>query len=114
MTGVSIRTVALTDGRNPFGPTLTLVGFRTVTKHGKSDGPLSGVHSTARPSGPATDVKVPHSCATRSGLDSGRARTTAASSLGPLAPGTIEVPANTADARKPNANTCRDFMSHSF
>src|ERR1051326_5877676 len=34
------------------------------TKHGRSDGPACGVHSTARTSAPATDVKVPHSWTT--------------------------------------------------
>src|SRR5438445_13532964 len=32
------------------------------TKHGRSDGPPSACHSTAVPSEPAIDVKVPHSC----------------------------------------------------
>src|SRR6185369_2645895 len=35
------------------------------TKHGKSAGPLSGAHATGAPCSPATDVKVPHSWATR-------------------------------------------------
>ena len=71
---------------------LMLVGFRMVTKHGRSDGPLKGVHSTARPSGPATDVNVPHSCATRSGLVGSPAR-------GPECPDMAEVPTNISGSR---------------
>ena len=46
--------------------TFTSPGFRRRTKHGRSDEPLSGRQDTAWPSGPATDVNVPHSCTTRS------------------------------------------------
>ena len=42
-------------------PVLMLSGFRIVTNRGRSEGPPKGAHSTARPSGPATEVKVPHS-----------------------------------------------------
>src|SRR5580658_5061752 len=35
-----------------------------VTKHGRSAGPSSVAHSTAEPCSSATEVNVPHSCAT--------------------------------------------------
>src|SRR5688572_19675306 len=56
MTGVSMRIVPASD---PFK--LQLI---RPTKPGRSVGPACGSHCTARPSAPAMDVNVPHSCAT--------------------------------------------------
>src|ERR1017187_10665629 len=43
-------------------PHLKFSSRKCSTNAGKSVDPLSGTHATACPSGPATEVKVPHSC----------------------------------------------------
>src|SRR5689334_6459257 len=51
----------------PARPTLKLAFRKCSTKPGRSLLPLSGCQRTAWPSSPATEVNVPHSCATRPG-----------------------------------------------
>src|SRR5260221_5240611 len=53
-------------GSHPPTAVLMLVGFKSVTKHGRSCAPLSGCQSTACPPAPATEVNVPHSWTMRS------------------------------------------------
>src|SRR5260370_21037190 len=56
--GVSIRTV-------PRNPSLKPASRKCSTNEGRSVDPASGDHSTALPSLPAIEVKVPHSWAVR-------------------------------------------------
>src|SRR5215510_7335291 len=70
MTGVSMRTVPRRLTLNPAYPKCSTKegkSFAVATSGDCGHTPVSGNHSTARPSLPAIDVNVPHSCAIRSG-----------------------------------------------
>src|SRR5215510_1785576 len=70
MTGVSMRTVPRRLTLNPAYPKCSTnegKSFAVATSGHCGHTPVNGNHSTARPSLPAIDVNVPHSCAIRSG-----------------------------------------------